>query len=132
MVLERINPPDMYQPYENFYTQVIKATGATQVHIAGTVALDEQRNLVGEGQMDVQVAKTMENIGKSLAAAGATPADVVRVNIFTIDVDAYLMQGHAKLLEFFGGNLPVSTLAGISRLVDKRYLVEIQATAIID
>lgn len=133
MAIERMNPEDVYQPYMNAYTQVIKATGTTQVHVAGTVSLAPGRKLVGEGDMAAQVRQTVDNIAKSLAKAGATLADVVRVNTFVTDVDRYLQEGHVELVKAFGAEtLPTSTLVGVTRLADPRYLVEIQATAVID
>jgi 2-iminobutanoate/2-iminopropanoate deaminase len=132
MALERMNPGDVYQPYNNYYTQVIRATGATQVHVAGTLGLNTKGELVGEGDLVTQVRVTMENIGKLLAAAGAKPADVVRIKIFTLDVDLYRREGHKEVLKFFNGDLPVSTLLGVTRLADPRYLVEIEVTAIVD
>lgn len=130
--IERKNPSDVYPPYNNVYTQVIRAKGTVEVHVAGTVSLDIHRNLVGEGDMRLQTKTTMENIGRSLVAFGAKPSDVVRVNIFTLDVDRYLQEGHQELVAFFGQDtLPTSTLVGCTRLADPRYLVEIEATAIL-
>jgi enamine deaminase RidA (YjgF/YER057c/UK114 family) len=129
---ERINPSDVYEPFGGFYSQVITATGSRQVYVAGTVALDVERTLVAEGDMRGQVRVIMENVGRSLAAAGAEPRDVVRINIFALDVDSYLMEGHQEVVAFFGDTLPTSTLAGVTRLADPRYLVEIQATAVVD
>lgn len=127
----RIDPDDVYMPYFNVYSQVVIATGTTQVKIAGTVSLDEDRNLVGEGDMALQVETTFENLRRSLAAAGATPADVVRINIFTTDVDRYLQEGAAQQGAFFGADTPASTLIGVTRLADPRYLVEIQLDAVL-
>ena len=132
MAIERMNPSYVYQPYNDVYTQVIRATGTTQVHVAGTVSLAPGRKLIGEGDMTAQVRQTMLNIERSLTAAGAKLSEVVRVNIFTTDVDRYLMEGHIELVKAFDGHLPTSTLVGITRLADPRYLVEIQATAICD
>lgn len=87
MTIERVNPPNVYQPFNNNYTQVIRATGEVQVHVAGTVSLDVDRNLIGEGDIRTQTRVLMDNIGKSLAAVNAEPQDVVRINIFTLDVD---------------------------------------------
>lgn len=131
MPAQRINPSDVYQPFKNYYTQVVKATGTQHVHVAGTLALDQNRNLVGDGDLVTQVRVIMENIGKSLRAAGAMPGDVVRINIFTVDVDKYRADGHAEVLKFFGNELPASTLVGVTRLADPSYLVEIEATAVI-
>ncbi|MEV7045213.1 RidA family protein [Amycolatopsis sp. NPDC051061] len=61
------------------YHHVAVATGGRQVHIAGQVAWDEHGTLVAPGDLTGQVAQVYRNVAKSLAAAGATFADVVRV-----------------------------------------------------
>jgi 2-iminobutanoate/2-iminopropanoate deaminase len=132
MGLEFMQPEGVYQPWGNVYTQVIRSAGRRMVHVAGTVSLDADRNLVGEGNMGAQVQTTLEHIGRSLQAAGASPTNVVRIHIFTLDVDRYLQEGTPRTLEFFGDHRPVSTLVGISRLADPRYLVEIEVDAVID
>lgn len=131
MPITRIDPPTVYTPFNNVYTQVIKAQGAVQVHVAGTVSLDVDRNLVGEGDMALQVETTFENIRLSLEAVNGTPADVVRINIFTLDVDQFLQLGTPIMATFFDGTPPTSTLVGVTRLADPRYLVEIEADAVI-
>ena len=40
MPLDR-RQPEKYKARANIYTQVIKSTGSTMIHIAGTVPLDE-------------------------------------------------------------------------------------------
>lgn len=69
MAVERKNPSNVYEPFNNFYTQVIEATGTSQIHVAGTVSMDPDRTLVGENDMRTQVRVTMENLGNSLEAA---------------------------------------------------------------
>ncbi len=130
--IERIVPDGVYKPFRNIYSQVVKSSGGTTVHVAGTVANDENGNPVGKGDMAVQARVTWENIGKSLAAAGATPADVVKINTFVTDVDAYIQHGIPELEKFFGDRRPVSTLVEVSRLVNPDWIVEVEATAIID
>lgn len=131
MPIFRINPPTVYMPFMNVYTQVVKAIGAVHIHVAGTVSLDINRNLIGEGDMTVQVQTVFENIRLSLAAVNALPRNVVRINIFTLDVDRFLTEGTPIMLDFFAGKPPASTLAGVTRLADPRYLVEIEADAIL-
>lgn len=133
MTIEHVNPSNVYPPFQQMYSQAIRATGKAQVFLAGIVAMDVNWNLMGEGDMETQVRVTMENIVKSLAAVGAKPADVVRINIFTVDIDTYLQKGHAVVMTFFeSGKLPVSTAVGVSRLADPRLLVEIEVTAVTD
>ena len=132
MPIERINPADTYRPNRGLYTQVIRTTGATQVHVAGTVPFDRAGKVVGIGDMAAQVRTVLDNLKKSLAAAGAGPADVVRICVYAVDLDRYLEEGTPELLRFFGDAKPVSTTFGVQRLVHPDWLVEIEATAIID
>ena len=132
MPLERINPEGMYKPNKNIYIQVVKSTGATTVHIAGTVPLDEDANFVGIDDMKMQVLKILDNIRISLAAAGATPSDVVRINVFALDVEDYVADGAPEVIAFFGNNKPTSTTVKVPRLVHPDWVVEIEATAVLD
>ena len=132
MVLERINPDGMYKPNKNIYSQVVKSTGATTVHVAGTVPFDEDANVVGIDDMKIQVLKILDNIRISLDAAGATPADVICINVYALDVDDYISNGAPEVISFFGDNKPASTTVQVSRLVHPDWVVEIEATAVID
>lgn len=132
MTIERINPENVYQPNRNIYTQVIKASGTAQVHVAGIVPWDSEKNLIGPNDMAAQVAGILDNIERSLASAGTTPKDIVRINVYTIDVERYVNQGAPVLAAFFGDNKPVSTTVEVSRLVHPDWLVEIEATAVVD
>jgi len=132
MALERINPSDIYPPVNNNYTQVIKSTGGTQVHVAGIISLNKQGELIGQDDMQAQARAIVEITGKALTAAGATPANVVRMNIYTVDVDRFKHEGHREVLKFFDGLLPASTLVGVTRLAHPDFLVEIEMTAVID
>lgn len=132
MALERLNPEGMYKPNKNIYSQVVKSTGTTMVHVAGTVPFDEDANVVGIDDMKVQVLKILDNIRTSLYAAGATPADVVRINVYTLDVDDYVAHGAPEVIAFFGNNKPTSTTVQVPRLVHPEWIVEIEATAAVD
>lgn len=135
MALERMWPEDVYvRTLPNLpgklYAQVVRSSGArTRVHVAGTFSFDKHGELVGEGSMRTQVRAVMENIGRSLAAAGATPADVVRTKTYVVDIAAYVREGHEEWLRFFGDTLPASTAVQVAGLADPRCLVEIEAYA---
>lgn len=139
MSIERLVPSSVYTRLpsgtrvEEIYSQVVKATGETQVHLAGTLAIDQDGTLVGEDDMRAQTQQIMANIGNSLEAAGATPEDVVRIEIYTVDVDRFSEEGIAEVLAFFGPDaLPANTLLGIDELADPEFLVEISATAVLE
>lgn len=135
MAIERVWPKDVYvrqAPHNEgkVYAQVVKATNVrTSIHVAGTMSFDKDQNMVGEGNMRLQVRTIMENIRRSLAAVGAAPRDVVRVKSYVTDIQAFLREGSQEYVEFFGDSLPASTLVGVTALTDPRCMVEIEAYA---
>ena len=74
----------------------------------------------------------LQNIKLALASAGASSSNVVRINVLTTDVDLYIQEGAPEVISFFGKTKPTSTTYQISRLVHPDWMVEIEATAIID
>ena len=132
MTIERINPTEIYKPNKNIYTQVIKTTGSTQIFLAGIVPFDQNQNIIGKGDMQQQVIQVLQNIKLALASAGASSSNVVRINVLTTDVDLYIQEGAPEVISFFGKTKPTSTTYQISRLVHPDWMVEIEATAIID
>lgn len=131
MTIERLNPSDIYSPNKGIYTQVIKASGGTHVFLAGIVPFDQDQNVVGIGNMQAQVKQVLQNISRALAAAGATPANVVRINALATDVDLYISEGAPQVIAFFGDTKPTSTTYQVQRLVHPDWMIEIEATAII-
>ena len=132
MALNRMNPDGMYTPNKGIYSQVVTSTGTTTVHIAGTVPFDEDANVVGVGDMKAQTCQILDNLRISLEAAGALPADVVRINVYTLNTDDYVANGAPEVIAFFGDTKPSSTTVQVSRLVHPDWLLEIEATAVID
>ena len=132
MALNRLNPSGMYSPNKGIYSQVVTSTGATTIHVAGTVPFYKDATVVGVGDMKAQTRQILENLRISLEAAGAQPFNVVRINVFTLDTDDYVDNGAPEVIAFFGDTKPCSTTVQVSRLVHPDWLVEIEATAVID
>jgi reactive intermediate/imine deaminase len=123
--IERINPAGMTQP--TAYSHLVKVDNL--LFIAGQVALDGDGNVVDAGDMAAQVRQVLENLKTVLATAGADFSNVVKVNIFTTDIDSFL-ETSAVRREFLGDHPPASTLVQIERLARPVFLVEIEAIAI--
>ena len=127
---QRINPDTLYRAAGNVYSQIVVSSPGTQWHIAGMVPLDPNRELVGENDMARQVEQVMLNVQLALDAVGATPAHIVRLHIYTTDMDRFMAEGRDPLYRYFGDAPPASTLLGVVRLADARYLVEVEVTAV--
>ena len=123
--IERKNPEGMTQPTS--YHHLVKA--GNLMFIAGQVALDGEGNVVGEGDMVAQVRQVLENLKAVLASDGADFSNVVKINIFTTDIDRFRNAADVRR-EYFAGHPPASTLVQIERLARPVFLVEIEAIAI--
>lgn len=82
--LTRIPAPDGVAAAAQ-YSHVVMGTGRF-VAVAGQLALDERGGLVGEGDPAAQAHQVFENLGRCLAAAGATFDDVVKLTYFVTDM----------------------------------------------
>lgn len=100
------------------------------IHVAGTTAWDEKGEIVGPGDPYAQTIQVLRNIERALGTAGARLEDVVRTCVFVTDIDRWQEVARAHG-EFFAKIRPAMTMVQVSRLVDPRMLVEIEAEAIV-
>ena len=85
MTLKLINPEDL--PTPQTYTQVVVATGSKLVFLSGQEPEDIDGKLVGRGDLAVQARQVFSNLGRALAAAGARPEQVIKINIYVVNYE---------------------------------------------
>ena len=101
------------------------------VFLAGQGPVDGDGVLVCEGDVGGQIDKAMDNLETVLGEAGLTLADVVRLTIFTTDVDEFFAAyGTFAGRLAAGGCKPASSLIGVARLAFPGMTVEFEATAV--
>lgn len=100
------------------------------IEVTGTVAVDENNELVGEDDAYVQTKFIIEKIEKVLQKLGAELKDVVRTRMFVTDISRWEEYGKAHG-EMFGHIKPCTSMIGIKELIAPEYLIEIEATAIV-
>lgn len=106
-------------------------SGQTQtLYISGQTAMSAEGRPVHEGDMGGQLALAIDNLESVLAAAGMTLANLVRLNVYTTDVDA-LFPHYGQLAGRLGavGVAPTTTMLGVTRLAVPGQLVELEGTA---
>jgi enamine deaminase RidA (YjgF/YER057c/UK114 family) len=106
--------------------------GAAKVlFCAGQTSVDAEGVPQHPGDMAAQISLAVDNLEAVLREAGMTLANVVRLNFYTTDVDAYLANA-AVLGARTGaaGAAPAGTLLGVARLAFPELLIEIEATAV--
>jgi enamine deaminase RidA (YjgF/YER057c/UK114 family) len=114
------------------FNQAELVEGASRVLVcSGQAAVSPDGAPQHPGDLAAQVTLALDNIEAVLQDGGMTLADVVRLNVFTTDVDA-MMGAWPALAERFGaaGIRPTSTLVGVTRLAFPELMVEIEATAV--
>ncbi|GHE50931.1 RidA family protein [Streptomyces vinaceus] len=131
MSLERINPAEL-SPATGF-SHAVAASGTRLVFLAGQTALDTEGKVVGE-DLPGQFERALGNLLAALAAAGGTPADLARVTVYTVDVEAYRV--HAPELgriwrRLAGRDYPAMAVIGVVRLWDEPALVELDGIAVL-
>ena len=114
------------------YSHVAKVNKGTLVYIAGQVSSDASGKLVGEGNFEAQVEQVFKNLKLALEAAGATMADIVKMNTYLV---AEVSQDDLpKMRAIRDRHLnkekpPASTLVVVSRLARPGWLIEIEVVA---
>jgi enamine deaminase RidA (YjgF/YER057c/UK114 family) len=110
----------------------IEVSGAQRtLYLSGQTATSADGVAMHPGDVAAQFRAAWSNLKDALAAAGMEPANVVRLNMYTTDVDAF-MAAAGELLPLLGadGVQPVSTLLGVARLYDPAIVIELEATAV--
>jgi enamine deaminase RidA (YjgF/YER057c/UK114 family) len=110
------------------YSRAVKV--GDLVFVAGTTALDEQSKVVAPGDAEKQSDYVLQKIGRALAQAGASFADVVRTRIFVTDIKQFAAVGRAHG-RVFADIRPASTMVEVTALADPALVVEIEVDAVI-
>ena len=114
------------------YANGMVARGTT-VYVAGQIGWDAQQKLVGDDFVS-QFRQALSNVVAVVEAAGGKAEHIVRLTIYTTELDAY--RGNIKAVgaayrETLGKHFPAMALLGVAGLVDAGALVEIEGTAVL-
>ena len=101
------------------------------IEVTGTVAVNDNGELVGLGDAFEQTKFIIQKIEANLARAGAGLKDVVRTRMFVTDISRWEEYGRAHG-EAFGKIKPCTSMIGVAALIEPGYLIEIEATAILE
>jgi 2-iminobutanoate/2-iminopropanoate deaminase len=111
------------------YSPVVTVVPGKLVFVSGLLARNQDGEIIGKDDMGAQLEQVGENLKSALEAAGATLADLVRTQTFTIDIDEYFKHVDVRM-KYFGASLPTSTTVEVRRLSHPDFLVEVEAIAV--
>lgn len=100
------------------------------IEVTGTVALDENNQVVGTGDAYEQTVYILKKIEKILNRAGAGLEHVIRTRMFVTDISLWEQYGRAHG-EFFAEIRPCTSMIEVKGLISPEFLIEIEATAIL-
>jgi enamine deaminase RidA (YjgF/YER057c/UK114 family) len=105
--------------------------GERVLYLSGQTAADAQGAPMHPGDLVAQYKGAWANLVDVLASAGMTPANLVRLNIYTLDVPAFMSVAD-RIMPIHGeaGAQIACTLLGVRELYHPDILIEIEGTAI--
>ncbi|AIV37797.1 RidA family protein [Streptomyces sp. R1] len=99
--------------------------------VSGQTSMSKEGRPEHEGDMAAQLALSIDNVEAVLAGAGMSLSNLVRLNVYTTDVDL-LFRHYGVLAGRLGaaGVAPATTMLGVTRLAVPGQLVELEGTAV--
>ena len=135
MTIEILEPQGVAKP-AGLYNHAISVSPGQLLFIAGQVAIDENSQLIGEGDFNAQMVQVFKNLGHILESAGTSFENVVKFTTYLTrsqDLSAF----YKKRAELYAslyrkGGYPTNTLVVIDQLAREEWLVEVEAVAIVN
>ena len=134
MPKEHVNPQTLFPSVAHGFSQVVVASGRKTAFISGQTAWDPRKRIVGGLSLLEQARQALRNVQSAVEAAGGTLKDVVALRIYIVNYQAESAEALGSALrEFFPQeNPPASTWIGVPALAVPDFLIEIEATAVLD
>lgn len=135
MANQSLFPDTLFDSRQFDFAQVVATTGRRTVYIAGQTAWNRELKLpAGANDVGSQLRATLENVRLALAAAGATPSDLVQMNTHIVNYSPDLIPVIIPVLKQFldPAHLPASLLVGVQALAMPELLVEVTAVAVVN
>lgn len=123
-----INPDDLPEPIG--FSHAVEATGERTLFIAGQTG-HRADGSIPDNLVD-QFRQALANVAACLEEAGFPPESLVKMVIYTTDLEAYRnsLKPLGKVYrEVFGHHYPAMALFGVSGLMDPAAVVEVVCTA---
>lgn len=125
-----VNPVTWSQEMGFNQGEVISGETRT-LYISGQTAMSKDGRPEHDGDVEAQLALAVANLEAVLAEAGMSMENLVRLNVYTTDVDA--MFPHYGVLAGklrAAGVAPTTTMLGVTRLAIPGQMVELEGTAV--
>ena len=130
MERREINPTDWLSGFN--INHGIEISGSDRVlYLSGQTSNGPDGAPLHAGDLVEQFRLAWSNLKDALAEANMDATNIVRLNMYTTDVEAF-MESAEELVPIFAndGCRPVSTLLGVAALFEPEIMIELEATAV--
>ena len=110
------------------YCRALRA--GNQIYVTGTAPVDDSGATHAPGDAYRQARRCLEIIERALVGLGADRSHVVRTRMLVTDIGRWAEFGRAHR-EFFGDEVPATTMVEVSALIDPEMLIEIEVDAVV-
>ena len=134
MPKEHINPQTLFPALPHGFSQIVVASGKRMVFVSGQTAWDVEKRIVGGVSLLEQTRQALRNVRAAIEATGGKLDDVVALRIYIVNYHAENATAVGTAIrEFFSEESPpASTWIGVAALAVPEFMVEIEATAVLD
>src|SRR5688572_7595602 len=134
MEWSHLNPPGL-PDWSSFFSQVVcvERHGTKHVFVAGQLGVDAHKQLAGDGGFAAQNEQALHNLGAALAHVGGAWSHVARLTIYVVGYEESRAPviGRTIRARFAAGKLPACSLVGVQALAEPRFLIEVEAIAVL-
>ena len=127
------NPKTLFNSAQYGFSQIAISQPGKLVFISGQVAWDENLEIIGENDLEIQTQKAIDNLRIAIESVGGTLENIMMLRIYKVNYkpeDGTIITSILK--ENFGTkNPPASTWISVKGLANKGFMIEIEAQAVI-
>jgi len=131
MPKQQVVSPELAAPNGHFAQATTVNARGRLVFVSGMTARNREGGVTGIGDITAQTHQVCQNLRAAMEAAGGTMDDIARVDVFVRNMEDFKAI-HEVRRQYFTTEPPASTLVEVSKFVNKDYLIEINAIAVID
>ena len=133
MARETVNPKELFNSTQYGFSQIVVSNLGKLIFISGQVAWDENLQLVGENNLEIQTQKAIDNLIIAIDSVGGTLENIMMLRIYKVDYQPEDGQIISSILKnsFGTTNPPASTWVNVKGLANEGLLIEIEAEAVI-
>ena len=126
-----VNPKELGAAPKFYSHAVTVSTPGKLIYVSGQVSWGADGQVVGAGDMRAQCEQVFKNLTNVLRAAGAGWGDIIKMNSYMVNLNAGNVAAFREMRAGYlkPGQMPASTLVGVTSLVQPELLLEVEVVA---